>query len=187
VTFQNNGNEVHTLTAQDGSWTTGPLLPRETVVLTFEKPGTYLYQCKEHPWSYGELTVVDASFIAAQPTNGGRGGAAGAGAPGSFAEHARLGNAAYLQNCSTSCHGADLSGNDPAPALAGSTFLVKWQGRSADDLFNKIRTTMPPTGPASLSQESYLDIVAYILQTNEIPAGNRALSADTLKSVSLSK
>jgi hypothetical protein len=64
VTFLNNGSEVHTFVAMDGSWTTGPLLPRQTVVMTFDKPGSYLYHCKEHPWSYGLLIVTDAAASA---------------------------------------------------------------------------------------------------------------------------
>ena len=35
------------------------MLPRQTAVLTFDKPGNYLYHCKEHPWSYGLLIVTD--------------------------------------------------------------------------------------------------------------------------------
>ena len=62
VTFNNSGVETHTFVADDGSWTTGPLLPRQTAVVTFDKPGSYLYHCKEHPWAYGFITVVgDAS------------------------------------------------------------------------------------------------------------------------------
>lgn len=58
VTFINNGHQAHTMVAQDGSWTTGTLQPRETATLTFDKPGTYVYICKDHPFSYGQLIVV---------------------------------------------------------------------------------------------------------------------------------
>jgi len=64
---------------------------------------------------------------------------------------------------------------------------VKWQGRAADDLLGKIRTTMPPTGPASLSPETYLSIVAYILQVNEISPGTQALSSEQLAKIRLNK
>ena len=60
VTFNNTGVEIHTFVADDGSWTTGTLFPRQTAVLTFDKPGSYLYHCKEHPWAYGYITVVEA-------------------------------------------------------------------------------------------------------------------------------
>jgi len=58
VTFLNNGSEIHTFVAEDGSWTTGPLFPRQTAIVTFDKPGNYLYHCEEHPWSYAMVIVV---------------------------------------------------------------------------------------------------------------------------------
>jgi outer membrane protein assembly factor BamB len=61
VTFLNNGSDVYTFVSDDGSWTTGPLLPRQTAILTFDKPGTYLYHFKEYPWSYGLLVVTRAN------------------------------------------------------------------------------------------------------------------------------
>jgi hypothetical protein len=61
VTFLNNGSDIHEFASVDGSWTTGRLLPRQQAFLTFDTPGTYLYHCKNHPWSYGMLFVTDAS------------------------------------------------------------------------------------------------------------------------------
>ncbi len=57
VTWRNNGRMVHTIVAQDGSWTTGPLQTGDVGGVTFDKPGTYTYICKEHPWAYGEIIV----------------------------------------------------------------------------------------------------------------------------------
>lgn len=57
ITFVNGGMETHTAMAMDGSWTTGPIAPGKSAVMTFSKPGVYTYICKDHPWSYGELTV----------------------------------------------------------------------------------------------------------------------------------
>src|SRR5207244_2284795 len=51
VTWINNGTMVHTVVARDGSWTTGPLHPIQAGVVRFDKPGTYVYTCKEHPWA----------------------------------------------------------------------------------------------------------------------------------------
>src|SRR4029079_1261604 len=39
--------------------------------------------------------------------------------------------------------------------------------------------TMPPTRAGSLQPEEYVNIVAYILQTNGVAAGNQALTAST--------
>jgi len=181
VTFNNNSSQVHTFVSDDGSWTTGTLLPRQIAILTFDKPGTYLYHCKEHPWSYGELIVTDANAsanpapaTAAAPAQGGQ---------GNFAAQAARGKDVYQQQCST-CHQADLSGSDMIPALAGSGFLARWQGKTAKDLFDRTRTTMPATAPGSLSPQAYMDLIAYMLQVNGISPA-RAMSADTLGATTL--
>jgi alcohol dehydrogenase (cytochrome c) len=57
VTFMNNGQLTHTIAAQDGGWTTGLLKTAESANVKFDKPGTFRYSCKEHPWAIGELTV----------------------------------------------------------------------------------------------------------------------------------
>ena len=49
---------VHTIAAEDGSWTTGPLNPIQVGVVKFDKPGTYAYFCKDHPWAKAQLLVV---------------------------------------------------------------------------------------------------------------------------------
>ncbi len=60
VRWRNNGQMVHTVVAEDGSWTTGPLNPLDIGTVTFDKPGTYVYHCKEHPWVYGQIIVEPA-------------------------------------------------------------------------------------------------------------------------------
>jgi alcohol dehydrogenase (cytochrome c) len=57
VTWRNNGRMVHTIVAEDGSWTTGPLNEGEVGGKVFDKAGTYTYICKEHPWVYGQVIV----------------------------------------------------------------------------------------------------------------------------------
>jgi glucose dehydrogenase len=63
VSWRNNGTLVHTVEAVDGSWTTGALSPLDIGSVKFDKPGTYVYHCKEYPWEYGEIIVVPASGI----------------------------------------------------------------------------------------------------------------------------
>jgi len=57
VTFTNNGQLVHTIVAEDGSWSTGSLVTAESDYVKLDKPGTYSYHCKEHPWSIGRIIV----------------------------------------------------------------------------------------------------------------------------------
>ena len=74
---------------------------------------------------------------------------------------ARRGQEAYAMHCS-SCHTEDLSGLS-APALKGDQFMENWREDSVKSLFTLIQTRMPRRAPASLSEETYVDIVAHIL------------------------
>lgn len=56
--FVNNGQMTHTVAALDGSFTTPPIRMAETAYVKIDKPGTYRYACKDHPWAVGEITVV---------------------------------------------------------------------------------------------------------------------------------
>ena len=87
------------------------------------------------------------------------------------------------------CHGADLSGTDRAPALKGNGFLANWEDGSLNRLFVKIRDTMPPTNVDSISPETKLDIVSYLLRENGFPTGATALAlnADALDSLQIVK
>jgi PQQ-dependent dehydrogenase (methanol/ethanol family) len=57
VTWTNTSRLPHTITARDGSWTTGLIQPGAAGSATIARPGTYEYICKDHPWSIGQLTV----------------------------------------------------------------------------------------------------------------------------------
>lgn len=57
VIWVNNGRMAHTVAAEDGSWTTPRLAPLEAGAVTFDKPGTHTYICKDHPWAKGQLIV----------------------------------------------------------------------------------------------------------------------------------
>ena len=46
------------------------------------------------------------------------------------------------------------------------------------DLYNKIRTTQPAYAVAGLSNETYLDIIAFLLKQNGLPGGSQELTAD---------
>ena len=91
---------------------------------------------------------------------------------------AERGAATYKSACSE-CHGADLSGDGFAPALTGSEFAGNWNELSVGDLFERIRISMPPTGPAGVTPAQKADIVAYALKYNKYPAGTTELEGKT--------
>jgi plastocyanin len=57
VTWRNNGTMIHSAVAEDGSWSTGPIDPAGVAAVTFDRPGTHVYICKEHPWAYAQIIV----------------------------------------------------------------------------------------------------------------------------------
>jgi mono/diheme cytochrome c family protein len=94
------------------------------------------------------------------------------------ADQAAAGKALFTDRCAT-CHGAELTGAEMAPALSGGAFLGNWSGQSVGDLATRIHTTMPGNDPGSLSDKQVADVVAYILSFNQFPAGAAALPADS--------
>jgi mono/diheme cytochrome c family protein len=104
------------------------------------------------------------------------------------AAQAERGKTAYGQNCAT-CHGANLvSVVEEAPSLTGFTFGTKFVGKTVGERYEKIRTTMPVGGEGSLPDQTYLDIIAFILSFNGYPAGSTELTpAINLKAITIPK
>jgi alcohol dehydrogenase (cytochrome c) len=57
VTFTNKTDLVHHPVAADGSWDAGEIKPGESKTITLPKRGVSIYNCAEHPWTFGEITV----------------------------------------------------------------------------------------------------------------------------------
>ena len=89
-------------------------------------------------------------------------------------EQAAEGAAQYESSCSA-CHSADLRGSSTSPSLVGGGFLFFWQDKPLSELFTMIQTLMPTDAPNSLSIRTYLNILSYILEANEFPAGESDL------------
>jgi mono/diheme cytochrome c family protein len=92
-------------------------------------------------------------------------------------------------NCwKSGCHGARPYENGftlpkTIPALIGPGTLTKFA--TARNTFDYVRAAMPFNAPGSLSEEQYLQLLAYLLeQNNVVPAGAR-LDPNTLQQISL--
>jgi mono/diheme cytochrome c family protein len=98
-------------------------------------------------------------------------------------QQALRGQAGYAAQCA-SCHRGDLSGFS-GPPLKGDLFMDRWREFNLSVLFGLIKNTMPATNPGGLSDAGYLDILAYMLQVNEIPAGATELTAGRVNNLLL--
>ncbi len=74
------------------------------------------------------------------------------------------------------CHGSTLTNGTFGTPLAGEYFDDKWHGRRLSAFFEKSKT-MPPAAPASLPDDTYAKIVAYILEVNGFKPGAAPLPA----------
>lgn len=102
-------------------------------------------------------------------------------------EQAKRGEAMYKKDCAA-CHGDHLEGDGQTeraqnlqrmlPPLSGDVFKGNWNGRPLSDLLDKIRKTMPRDDPGTISPKENADILAYMLQFNQFPAGKKELAVD---------
>ncbi|MGE5802245.1 MAG: plastocyanin/azurin family copper-binding protein, partial [Gemmatimonadota bacterium] len=57
VTWTNNDPLAHSVTADDGSWDSGPIEPGKTFSRTFTQPGEYAVHCTPHPFMKAVIVV----------------------------------------------------------------------------------------------------------------------------------
>lgn len=90
-------------------------------------------------------------------------------------EQAKRGQETYTTSCG-GCHRDNLSGGDEGqPPLTGVFFIAHWNGTTLGDLFAKIARDMPESSPGSLSPRAYADVLAFLLKSNRMPAGQTEL------------
>jgi Cytochrome C oxidase, cbb3-type, subunit III len=97
------------------------------------------------------------------------------------AEQAARGNALARENCSR-CHGANLDGTADGRSLTGDQFWASWTEATVGSLFDYVSRNMPysmdGSREGSLSEATYIDIVARILDANGLPAGEAELTRE---------
>ena len=153
----------------------------------------------QNPGSILVFTYVGegTGAVAAGPSGAGMSGpsatatatrsAGGAGSPPQFtADQAATGKSAFQSNCAV-CHGNTLTNGTFAPPLGGEYFHTKWGGQTVGAFYDHAHK-MPPAAPDSLPDETYADIVAYVLELNgskpgdtRLPAGGAALEQMTIQ------
>ena len=91
---------------------------------------------------------------------------------------ATRGRLLFAANCAE-CHGAALQGGE-GPALSGEKFWMSWREQAVGDLLGHVSKNMPFSEDGSLAgtlpMSTYVDIVAHILKSNDLPAGTAELT-----------
>lgn len=114
----------------------------------------------------GERSVLDSVYTSAQASRG---------------------RTAYRRYCEE-CHLANLQGGALEPPLVSPVFIDAWREDYLESLYEFISTRMPKDSdyePGSLKEKEYVDIVAYILQRNDFPAGTQELLRTDMQNVRL--
>ena len=83
---------------------------------------------------------------------------------------AARGATVYTQYC-VACHGANLQGE--SGPRSWSDVLQAYGAGTAAQLYDSSAGRCRRTRPASLNQWQYLDVTAYVLSRNGLPAGRR--------------
>ena len=99
---------------------------------------------------------------------------------------AARGRALYEGARCSGCHGLSLEGGRagrPDPPLRGEQFIERWREDTLQSLYTLMSTLMPRNDPGTLTDEQYVDILAYLLQSNGFPTGSTELGAGSLRSI----
>ncbi len=81
-------------------------------------------------------------------------------------EQAARGRRGFRQVCGE-CHSAS--------EFRGPDFEWQWRRQTVWDLFRNVVRTMPEDDPGGLTDQTYSDVIAYILQLNEYASGDAEL------------
>lgn len=65
-------------------------------------------------------------------------------------------------------------------AMKGEFFIERRREDNLETLFLDMKATMPRGNPGGLPDQIYVDIISYLLQNNEMPAGPMELKPDML-------
>ena len=85
-------------------------------------------------------------------------------------DQSRRGQTVFRDNCA-SCHGESLACGEEAPELAGPVWMSNWNGLTVGDLSERIRISMPPQNPDKLTRQQNIDVISFILRSNNFPVG----------------
>jgi cytochrome c5 len=93
-------------------------------------------------------------------------------------QQAARGAATFESTCAR-CHAAQPNGGDEGKNLAGKAFWDSFRESTVDHLLDYVSRNMPNGAGGSLSANTYVDLVAFILSRNELPSGPAELTKES--------
>lgn len=94
------------------------------------------------------------------------------------------GQVEYRTHCGR-CHKSDIDAENRDARLIGNNFMERWREYDLESFFWYIKASMPRRNPESLSDKTYIDIMAYLLYLNKFPMGDEELTMDKLDGVQI--
>jgi plastocyanin len=120
VTWQNKGQQPHTVTADDGSFTSDYIAPNGTFQHTFASGGDFAYHCTPHPWMKAVVHVTGGSTPATAATTTTTAPAGGSSASTTTTTTTKPGTVASSTTATTAAPGAATT-STTAAAAGGTT------------------------------------------------------------------
>ena len=100
----------------------------------------------------------------------------GSGAPASQADQIAAGREVYTAECAQ-CHGANGEGGSGPLLIGGNKRIATYQ--TTERLYDYVSSTMPFDEPGSLTADQYWNVIAYLLDANELLPPDTVLGPET--------
>lgn len=98
-------------------------------------------------------------------------------------QQATRGASSFTAYCAR-CHSADTTSEERRP-LAGKAFWQSHRESTVDRLLEYVSKNMPNGAGGSLEANIYVDLVAFILSRNDLPAGAAELTSDSARGIQI--
>jgi mono/diheme cytochrome c family protein len=98
------------------------------------------------------------------------------GTPATQADQIAAGREVYTASCAQ-CHGANGEGGTGPLLVGGNKRIASYQDTKR--LYDYVSSTMPFDEPGSLTQDQYWNVIAYLLDANDLLPAETVLGPDT--------
>jgi mono/diheme cytochrome c family protein len=106
----------------------------------------------------------------------GCGGDSDDGTPSSQADQVAAGSEVYTASCAK-CHGDEGQGGTGPVVIGGNKRIASYQ--TTQRLYDYVSRTMPFDAPGSLTEDQYWNVIAYLLDENQLLPEDTVLGPET--------